>query len=121
MTVPFATLAILQAKAGAGTIYIVQIVAIIAIFYWFMIRPQQTQRKKHEDSLRQLKKGDDIVTAGGIIGRVVHIKESAKDGDGKGLEDPVTIQSGETRLIVERGRISRIGATPTAPVKQVDG
>jgi preprotein translocase subunit YajC len=124
MTVPFATVALLQRASGPSqpSIYIVETVAIIAIFYFLMIRPQQTQRKKHEGALMQLKKGDDVVTAGGIIARVVHIKESTKEGASKSLEDPVTIQSGETRLIVERGRISRVGTTSVAPAgaKQAD-
>jgi preprotein translocase subunit YajC len=124
MTAPFATLAVLQAtRPGTGMIYIVQIAAILGIMYFLMIMPQQKQRKKHEEALRQLKKGDEIVTAGGILGRVVHIRESSKDGNGKPLEDAVTIQSGESRLIVERGRIARIGTTSTAPAsaKQLDG
>jgi preprotein translocase subunit YajC len=93
----------------------VQVVLILAIFYFMMVRPQQTQRKRHESTLMGLKKGDEIVTAGGIIGRVVHIKEGMKDGAAKpGLDDAVTIQSGEARMIVERGRIAKIGSTTTA-------
>src|SRR4051812_46005904 len=111
MSVPFATLALLQATKGPGSIYIFEMVAILGIMYFLMIRPQQTQRKKHEGALQELKKGDDIVTAGGIIGRVIHIRESKGEGGSKGLEDAVTIQSGESRLVVERGRIARIGTT----------
>lgn len=92
----------------------IQVVLILGIFYFMMVRPQQKQRKRHETSLMSLKKGDGIVTAGGIIGRVIHIKEGVKDGAANPtLEDPVTIQSGESRLIVERGRIARIGDTAT--------
>ena len=121
MIAPLGMIALLQApapgaRAGGGMILAIQVVAILAIFYFFMVRPQQVQRKKHESSLKQLKKGDEIVTAGGIIGKVVHIKEGVKDGaPNPALEDPVTIQSGESRMIVERGRIARIGSTVTAP------
>jgi preprotein translocase subunit YajC len=102
-------------RPGGGMILAIQVVAILGIFYFFMVRPQQVQRKKHESSLKQLKKGDEIVTAGGIIGKVVHIKESVKDGaPTPSLDDPVTIQSGESRMIVERGRIARVGGTATA-------
>jgi preprotein translocase subunit YajC len=121
MTVPFATLALLQARPGSSTIFLVETILIIGIFYAFIIRPQQSQRRKHEDALKQLKKGDDIVTAGGIIGKVVHIRESSKDGGGKGLEDAVTIQSGESRLVVERGRIARIGTISSAPASAKQG
>lgn len=91
--------------------FLVQFVLIIAIIYFIMIRPQQKQRQKHEAQLKALKRGDEIVTTGGIIGEVVHIKEMTKDGAGKGLDDRVTIKSGESRLVVERGRIARINTT----------
>jgi preprotein translocase subunit YajC len=119
MTAPLASLALLQAAATArpsgGMMLGIQVVLILAIFYFMMIRPQQKQRKNHESSLMKLKKGDEIVTAGGIIARVVHIKETMKEGAAApNLTDAVTIQSAESRLIVERGRIARIGTTDTA-------
>jgi preprotein translocase subunit YajC len=91
-----------------------QIVAFIAIFYFIMIRPQARQRKQQQESLFALKRGDEVVTAGGIVGEVVHIKETSKDGKAeKTLEDRVTIRSGESRLVVERGRIARVNAATT--------
>jgi preprotein translocase subunit YajC len=79
------------------------------LFFWFLIwRPQQKQRKKHDEALRSLKRGDEIVTSGGIVGEVIHIKESSKEGGANRMDDRVTIKSGESRLIVERGRIARI-------------
>jgi preprotein translocase subunit YajC len=79
------------------------------LFFWFLIwRPQQKQKQKHEAALRSLKRGDEIVTSGGIVGEVIHIKESSKEGGANRMDDRVTIKSGESRLIVERGRIARI-------------
>jgi preprotein translocase subunit YajC len=97
--------------------FLFQIAAIFAIFYFLMIRPQQKQRREHEERLRNLKKGDEIVTAGGIVGEVVHLKEAVKEGKvEKTMEDRVTIKSGESRLVVERGRIARVngGAATTS-------
>ena len=76
-------LALLQfGGASTGTSYfLVQVVLILGIFYFFLIRPQQQQKKKHEEALRMIKRGDKIVTFGGIIGEVVHIKE-AVTGEG---------------------------------------
>ncbi len=108
--------------SGGGsslTPFLVQFVLIVAIIYFIMVRPQQRQRKKHEESLKALKRGDEVVTTGGIVGEVVHIKETAKDGGANRLDDRVTIKSGESRLVVERGRIARItgaaGTSSTAP------
>lgn len=81
-------------------------VAIVLIFYFIVIRPGQQQRKKHEQSIRAIKKGDEVVTAGGIIGEIVHIK-TAPDG-GASETDRITIRSGEARIVVERGRISKV-------------
>jgi preprotein translocase subunit YajC len=86
-----------------------QLIIIAAIFYFLILRPQQKQRQKHDDALKQLKKGDEIVTTGGIVGRVVHIKESVTDGKSdRTPDDRVTIDSGDSRLVIERGRISKI-------------
>ncbi len=75
-----------------------QIGAIVLVFYFLILRPQQTARKKHEELLSQLKKGDDVVTVGGIVGRVKDVKD-----------DKVTIESGTSTLIVERARIVKVG------------
>jgi preprotein translocase subunit YajC len=101
-------------RTGSSNFLIIQFVLILGIIYFLMIRPQQKQRKQHQTTINSLKKGDEIVTVGGIIGKVVHIKEGVKDGaPAPTMNDAVTIQSGESRLIVERGRIARIGADAT--------
>ena len=83
--------------------------AIFAIFYFILIRPGQKQRKDHEAMLRTLKKGDEIVTTGGVIGTVLAIKDSTtSDPKATGEHDRIIIKSEETKLAVERGRIARI-------------
>ena len=86
-------------SGGTGlTMLILQFGAIIAIFYFLLIRPQSQARKKHAAILSALKKGDDITTAGGIVGKVKDIKD-----------DRITIESGTATLVVERSRIIRVG------------
>jgi len=87
--------------------------AIFAIFYFVLIRPQSMQRKKHDELVRGLKKGDEIVTTGGLVGEVVFIKEMG-DEQAAGLEDRVTIKTGDTRVVIERGRIARINRPTSA-------
>ena len=108
-----AALSLLQAGGGSAPSPLfqlgIQFALILAISYFLMIRPQQKQRRQHEESLRNLQKGDEIVTTGGIIGQVVHIRETMKDGAAvKAMDDQVTIKSAESRLIVERGRIAKV-------------
>ena len=120
MTSAFALALLAQAPVGGRSTllpFAFQIVAIFAIFYFVMIRPQQKQRKDHEERLRNLKRGDEVVTSGGIIGKVLHISETARDGkSGATMDDRITIKSDESRLIVERGRIARVltAAEPAA-------
>ena len=82
---------------------IMQIVAIVAVIYFLFIRPQSQARRKAEEMLAALKKGDEIVTAGGIVGKVRDIKESL-----------ITIESGTSTLVVDRSRIVRVGNQSTS-------
>jgi preprotein translocase subunit YajC len=85
-------------QGGGGlTIFFVQMLAIVAIFYFLIIRPKMQQEKRHRERLSQIKKNDRVVTVGGIVGDVVHMKE-----------DLITIKSGESRLVVQRDRIADI-------------
>ncbi|HXG71632.1 MAG TPA: preprotein translocase subunit YajC [Gemmatimonadaceae bacterium] len=96
-----------------GTIFMYG--AIFAIFYFILIRPQQVQRKKHDETIRTLKKGDEIVTQGGLVGEVISMRETVVDGKTNPMEDRIVIKSGETRVIIERGRIARISRSTSAP------
>jgi preprotein translocase subunit YajC len=110
-----AAVALLQFPTGGNTLFgpLFMYAAIFAIFYLLLIRPQQRQRKQHEATIQNLKKGDRVVTAGGLIGDVLHIKVLGADGKTT-AEDEITIKSGESRVVVERGRIARIASTTSA-------
>ncbi len=93
--------------------------AIGAIFYFVLLRPQQKQKKEHDTMLRSLRRGDEIVTSGGVIGEVTFIAQQTKDGNPVvSLDDRVTIKSGDTRLIVERGRIAKIMRKPSTAAEE---
>jgi preprotein translocase subunit YajC len=81
-------------------ILIVQMVALVAIFYFLLLRPQSQARKKHAELLASIKKGDEIVTAGGLVGKIKEIKDQR-----------VTIESGTAQLVVERSKITQVGTT----------
>jgi preprotein translocase subunit YajC len=114
--------ALLVLQAGGGGLgsmspFLIQVTLILAIFYFFLIRPQQQQKKKHEEALRAIKRGDQVVTFGGIVGEVVHIKETVigEGATARPMEDQITIKSAESRLVVERGKIARIVGGTSAP------
>jgi len=92
---------IMAAPEGAGgglTVLMFQIALIGLVFYFLIIRPQGQARKKHAEILAALKKGDEITTAGGLIGRVKDLKE-----------DRITVETGTATVVVERSRIIRVG------------
>lgn len=90
-------------------VFFIQMAVIVAIFYFIVLRPQRKQQKQLEASLMTMSKGDEVVTAGGLIGEVIHVKESLKDGQPvRTMNDRVTIKSGESKVVVERGRIVRV-------------
>ena len=96
-----ATLALLAAPREGGNatyIFLMQMVAIFVIFYFLLIRPQRKEQERQRTMISEVKKGDEVITSGGIIGTVVHAQE-----------DRLTIKTGEnTRVVVERARIARV-------------
>ena len=70
-----AVLAVPRQNANGLVIFFVNVAAIFAIFYFLLIRPQRKEQERHKRMIAQLKKGDEIVTAGGIIGTVIHAQE----------------------------------------------
>lgn len=66
---------IAQAGGVAGQAQIFLIIGIFAIMYFFMIRPQQKRMAEHKNFIANLKKGDRIVTSGGILGKITRVDE----------------------------------------------
>ena len=93
-----AFLAVPREGGNGSMILLMQFVAIGFIFYFLLIRPQRKEQQRHRSMIEQLKKGDEVITSGGIIGTVVHTQD-----------DRLTIKTGEnTRLVVQRARIAQV-------------
>ncbi len=74
------------------------LILMFVIFYFLLIRPQQKRQKEHKALLANLKRGDDVVTAGGIMGRITNVADTY-----------VTIEVAEkVRVKVARGQIMSI-------------
>jgi len=78
----FATPAFAQAAGGAAAggpeamlIQFLPLVALVVLFYFLMIRPQQRRMKQHQTMLGALKRGDTIVLNSGVIGKVVRVED----------------------------------------------
>ena len=72
-------------------------VVVLAVMYFMLISPQKKREKKMQDMRNGLEIGDGVVTAGGIIGRVISIKE-----------DTIVIESASSKLRIKRWAISEV-------------
>ena len=83
-------------QGGSQYMSIVMLVAIVGIFYFLMIRPQQKRAKEHKNFLESLKKGDKVITSGGLYGTITGI-----------TDDAITIEIAEkVRVKVEKGTVA---------------
>jgi preprotein translocase subunit YajC len=80
------------------------ILAMLGIMYFLLLRPQQKEAKRHQEMLNALKKGDEIVTVGGLYGRIVAL-----------TEERVSLRVAENvKVEVERAKIMRVVGQPGA-------
>lgn len=84
-----------------GFAFLIQIVAIVAIFYFLLILPQRREQKRHREMLAALKPGDQVATVGGLVGEIVKLSDEV-----------VQLKTGEARVVVERARIARLMNAP---------
>ena len=59
--------------SGSGFLQFVPLILIFVIFYFFLIRPQQKKVKEHKLMVSALKRGDEVVTSGGIVGKIERV------------------------------------------------
>ncbi|MCC5963588.1 MAG: preprotein translocase subunit YajC [Rhodobacteraceae bacterium] len=67
-----------DAGAAAGIVSIIPFILIFVIMYFLLIRPQQKKMKEHQAMVNALRRGDQVVTQGGVIGKVVKVKEDGE-------------------------------------------
>lgn len=106
MTQPVFMLLMAPTEGGSPAFALfIQLTLIFLIFYWLLIRPQRKEKERHQQMIAALKKGDDIVTVGGVIAKVIHAEE-----------DRLTVKTAEeTRLVIERGKVARVLTPDTEP------
>jgi preprotein translocase subunit YajC len=83
---------------GSSFVTFLPIILIFVIFYFLLIRPQQKQRKEHQNLLGNLKVGDQVITTGGMYGKITGMRENI-----------ITLEISEkVRVKVNRGNISGV-------------
>ena len=76
--------------SGSGIAQFIHLILIFVIFYFFLIRPQQKRAKDHKAMVAALKRGDEVVTSGGIVGKVERIL--GEDKLDLSISENVTVQ-----------------------------
>jgi len=113
----FISTAYAQAAGGAESqlIGFLPIILMFVVLYFLMIRPQMKRAKEHRTMLEALKKGDEVVTAGGVVGRVIKVGESyvtleVARGEGRGGDAAVEMhfQKSAVQTLLPNGTIKAI-------------
>ena len=64
--------------SGSGFAQFVPLILIFVIFYFFLIRPQQKKIKEHKNMVASLKRGDEVITSGGVVGKIEKVHDDDK-------------------------------------------
>lgn len=91
----FSTL-LLQAASGGGMVQLVFFGAMLLIFWLFLIRPQAKRQREQGEFMKNLAKGDDVVTASGIVGKINKIEEKT-----------IVLEAGKVFIPITRSAISK--------------
>ena len=76
--------------SGSGFAQFIPLILIFVIFYFFLIRPQQKKIKDHKAMVAALKRGDEVITSGGVVGKIERVLED--DRIDLSISDNVTVQ-----------------------------
>ena len=76
--------------SGSGFTQFIPLILIFVIFYFFLIRPQQKKVKEHKSMVASLKRGDEVVTSGGVFGKIGKVYDDDKID--LSISESVTIQ-----------------------------
>jgi len=95
------------APAGGGIESMLLIVLMFGVLYFLMIRPQMKRAKEHKAMIEALQKGDEVVSGGGILGRVSKLNESYVTLEvAQGVE--MTLQRSAIQVVLPKGTIKNI-------------
>jgi preprotein translocase subunit YajC len=92
---------------GGGIESMILIVVMFGVLYFLMIRPQMKRAKEHKAMIEALQKGDEVISAGGILGRVAKIDEGYVSLEvAKGVE--MQLQRSAVQVVLPKGTIKHI-------------
>ena len=92
-------------QGASGFASLIPIILMFVIFYFLLIRPQQKKAKEHREMISHLKKGDRIVTSGGLHGRITAVTDTT-----------MTVEiADKVRVKIARGNVSQVQQSSSQP------
>jgi preprotein translocase subunit YajC len=92
---------------GGDIMAFLPMIAIVVVFYFLLIRPQQKRAKETKSMLSALQKGDEVVTAGGVVGRIAKLTDAYASVEiAPNVE--VTVQRSAISLVLPKGTIKAL-------------
>jgi preprotein translocase subunit YajC len=96
-----------SAPFGSDIMAFLPMIAIVVVFYFLLIRPQQKRSKETKAMLEGLQKGDEVVTAGGIVGKIAKLSDAYADVEiAPNVE--ITVQRSAISLLLPKGTIKTL-------------
>ncbi len=93
--------------SGSDIMTFLPMIAIVVVFYFLLIRPQQKRAKETKAMLSSLQKGDEIVTAGGVVGKIAKLSDAYADIEiAPNVE--ITVQRSAISLLLPKGTIKTL-------------
>ncbi len=90
-----------------GTFSLIMIAAIFVLFYFMLIRPQSKRAKEHRELISKLKKGDEIITTGGMLAKVIAIDDQyIKVSIAEGVE--ISLQRNAVSAVLPKGTLKSL-------------
>ena len=102
-------------SAGSGLASFIPLILIFVVFYFLLIRPQQKKAKQHQQFLGSLKKGEEVVTSGGVHGRITGLTDAIVTLE---IADGVRIKINRGSILTSAAEVKKQGE---APVKSSGG
>jgi preprotein translocase subunit YajC len=107
-------------KTSANPLSLVFIVVIVGAVYFLFLRPQQQRARRQRDQMSSVEVGDEVLTAGGIIGTVIEAQPDRLVIESGGGDSPGAYGATPSRMVVLRSAISRKITAAEAPVDDDD-
>jgi preprotein translocase subunit YajC len=96
-----------QGGSGSSLTSFLPIILMFAVLYFIMIRPQMKRQKEHRSMLAAMTKGDEVITNGGIVGKVTKVSDAYVGVEiAEGTE--ITVQKGSVTTILPKGTIKSL-------------